>query len=157
MIVLSFCLTLYSSLWCSYFYFNGKITDSEGEEIPVHEAIHHFFTSPWWTDIKSALNEIYTYAQHHGWYEIWKQIIDMSDPHGENNAYKVLGLSPDASQTEITARWRKMSRESHPDKVKDPSLQRAAQEKFMEIQQAYEILSNVKNKRNRKNKRSNSD
>lgn len=61
------CATLYIALWSSYFYFNGKITDTNGDEIPVHEAIHHFFTSPWWTDLKQSLIDIYQYAQHHGW------------------------------------------------------------------------------------------
>ena len=87
-------------------------------------------------------------------YEIWKQIIDLSDVNGEQNAYKVLDLSPTASQSEITSRWRALSREHHPDKFKDPVQQRVAQEKFMEIQQAYEILSNIKTKRKRKNKKS---
>lgn len=87
-------------------------------------------------------------------YEIWKQIIDLSDPQGEQNSYKVLGVGPTSTQSEITARWRALSREYHPDKVKDPDKQREAQERFMEIQQAYEILSNIKSKRSRKNKKS---
>ncbi|KAJ8924741.1 hypothetical protein NQ315_000894 [Exocentrus adspersus] len=152
--VLFFCAVLYCGLWSSYFYFNGKITDSNGDEIPVHEALHHFFTSPWWTDLKQSLYDTYVYAQHHGWYEIWKQIIDLSDLQGEQNSYKVLGVSPTAGQSEITARYRALSREFHPDKVKDPDKQREAQERFMEIQQAYEILSNIKSKRRRKNKKS---
>ncbi|XP_018569722.1 dnaJ homolog subfamily C member 22 [Anoplophora glabripennis] len=152
--VLFLCAVLYCGLWSSYLYFNGKITDSNGDEIPIHEALHHFFTSPWWTDLKQSLYDTYVYAQHHGWYEIWKQIIDLSDPQGEQNAYRVLGVSPTASQSEITAKWRGLSREFHPDKVKDPDKQRSAQERFMEIQQAYEILSNIKSKRKRKNKKS---
>ena len=66
---------------------------------------------------------------------------------------QVLGVSSGTSQQEITAKWRALSREFHPDKTKDPSLKQAAQEKFMEIQQAYEILSNIKSKRNRRNKK----
>lgn len=151
------CAMLYISLWSSYCYFNGKITDANGDEIPIHEAIHHFFTSPWWTDLKQSLFDIYQYAQHHGWYEVWKQIIELSDPQGEQNSYKILGLGPTASQTEITAKWRSLSKEWHPDKVKDPDQKRVAQEKFMEIQQAYEILSNIKNKRKRKNRKSIND
>lgn len=42
-----------------------------------------------WLDVKQAMYETYLYAQHHGWYEVWKQIIDLSDPHGEQNAYRV--------------------------------------------------------------------
>ncbi|CAH4038548.1 dnaJ homolog subfamily C member 22 [Pieris brassicae] len=155
--ILSLCAGLYISLWCGYLYFHGTITDSDGDEIPIYEALHHFYTSPWWLDLKQSLLDTYQYAQHHGWYEVWKQIIDLSDPHGEQNAYKVLGLGFDASQQEITSTWRKLSRENHPDKVKDDKLRRAAQERFMEIQEAYEILSNSKHRRNRRNKKDNSD
>ncbi|XP_053624867.1 dnaJ homolog subfamily C member 22 [Plodia interpunctella] len=155
--VLGLCACLYLSLWCSYLYFHGTITDSEGDEVPVYEALHHFFTSPWWLDVKQCLYDTYQYAQHHGWYEVWKQIIELSDPHGEQNAYKVLGLGPEASQQEITSTWRRLSRENHPDKVKDLSQRRAAQERFMEIQQAYEILSNSKHRRNRRNKKDNTE
>ncbi|ENN75609.1 hypothetical protein YQE_07787, partial [Dendroctonus ponderosae] len=150
----TFCAILYIGLWSSFVYFNGKVTDSNGDEVPVHEALHHFFTSSWWTDFKQSLYEVYAYAQQNGWYEIWKAVITLSDPQGEQNAYRVLGVSPTASQQEITTRWRALSRENHPDKVKDPEKQRDAQDKFMEIQQAYEILSNIKNKRNRRNKQS---
>jgi len=155
--ILTLCGCLYLSLWGSYLYFNGTVTDSNGDEVPLSEALHHFFTSPWWTDLKQSLYDTYVYAQHNGWYEIWKQIIDLSDVQGEQNAYKVLAVSSTSSQSEITSQWRKLSRENHPDKVKDPDLQRAAQEQFMEIQQAYEILSNIKSKRKRRNKKSVND
>ena len=89
MTVLFLCGMLYLSLWSSYFYFNAKLTDSEGEEIKFSEAVHHFFTSPLWTDLMQSLNDIWVFAQHHGWYQVWKQLVDLSDPHGEQNAYKV--------------------------------------------------------------------
>lgn len=37
--------------------------------------------------------------------------------------------------------------------MKDDSKKRDAQVRFMEIQQAYEVLSKIKNKRRRKNKK----
>lgn len=45
-------VTLYLSLWSSYLYFNATITDGEGEEIKLSDAVKHFFTSPIWTDLK---------------------------------------------------------------------------------------------------------
>jgi hypothetical protein len=80
---------LYCGLITSYVYFNARLTDSEGEEVRVQDALHHFFTSPWWLDLKQSLQDTWNYAQHHGWIEVWKQVIDLSDPHGEINAYKV--------------------------------------------------------------------
>ncbi|XP_046996856.1 dnaJ homolog subfamily C member 22 [Schistocerca americana] len=153
--VFTLCLSLYMSLWCSYIYFNAKLTDSNGEEVRVHEALHHLFTSPLWTDLKQSLKDTYNFAQHHGWYETWKLVVDLSDPHGEQNAYKVLEVSSSATQAEITSSWRALSRKYHPDKVKDPDKRREAQEKFMEIQQAYEIVSSIRAKRSSRNKRYN--
>jgi DnaJ family protein C protein 22 len=66
-----------------------------------------------------------------------------------------LNLSQTASQSEVTSKWRALSREHHPDKVKGSEEERRkAQEKFLEIQQAYEILSSAKYRRQKKNKKS---
>lgn len=156
-VLLSSAVCLYLALWGCYFFFNGKITDSEGDEVPVHEAIKNFFTSPWWTDLKQTFEETWRYAQHNGWYEVWKQIVINMDVDGEQNAYKTLGVSPTASQTEITTVYRKLSRENHPDKFKEENQRRLAQNRFMEIQQAYEVLSKIKSKRRSKNKKFSED
>lgn len=73
----------------SYIYFNAKVTDQNGEEVPVREALYHFFKSPWWTDIKQSLKDIRNFVKVHGWVAAWKLMVEMSDPNGENNAYKV--------------------------------------------------------------------
>src|ERR687895_1447039 len=53
--------------------------------------------------------------------------------------YELLGLSRRASQDDIRRAYRKLVREHHPDtNPGDPS----AEERFKEIQQAYEVLSN---------------
>lgn len=51
------------------------------------------------------------------------------------NPYKVLGLDENATQADIKAAYRKLSKEKHPDQGGD-------QKAFMEIKKAYEILSN---------------
>lgn len=91
-VLLSTAVVIYLSLWSCYFYFNGKITDSEGDQVPVHEAIRNFLKSPWWTDLKQTFHDTWTFAKHNGWYETWKQIIDTMDADGEQNAYKVIQI-----------------------------------------------------------------
>ncbi|MGL5640128.1 MAG: DnaJ C-terminal domain-containing protein [Mycoplasmoidaceae bacterium] len=58
--------------------------------------------------------------------------------------YEVLGVSRDASESEIKNAFRKKAMQFHPDKNKSPD----AEEKFKEINKAYEVLSD-QNKRAR--------
>lgn len=83
------CCCIYLALFGSYIVFNSKITDSDGDEVPVYEAIRNAFKSEIWKDLKQSLSDSWTYAQHHGFYETWKQIVVQLDTDGEQNAYKV--------------------------------------------------------------------
>jgi molecular chaperone DnaJ len=56
--------------------------------------------------------------------------------------YDVLGVSRTASDAEIKKAHRKLAREFHPDVNKDPG----SQDKFKEVQKAYDILSDPKKK-----------
>uniref|UniRef100_A0A1J3IN53 DnaJ protein ERDJ3A n=1 Tax=Noccaea caerulescens TaxID=107243 RepID=A0A1J3IN53_NOCCA len=58
--------------------------------------------------------------------------------------YKVLGVSRDAKQREIQKAFHKLSLKYHPDKNKN----KGAQEKFAEINNAYEILSDEEKRKN---------
>ncbi|MBQ2662218.1 MAG: DnaJ domain-containing protein [Clostridia bacterium] len=58
-----------------------------------------------------------------------------------NNPYKTLGISEDASDSEIRAAYLKLVKKYHPDKYTDPDLKAIANEKIIEINEAYEILS----------------
>ncbi len=63
---------------------------------------------------------------------------------GARNHYKLLGLSREASQDDIRKAHRKLVREYHPDaNPEDPR----AEERFKQIQQAYEVLSNPEKRR----------
>jgi curved DNA-binding protein len=56
--------------------------------------------------------------------------------------YETLGLSENANASEIKKAYRKLARKYHPDVNKDPQ----AEEKFKEINAAYEVLSNPEKK-----------
>ncbi|MDK6923965.1 DnaJ domain-containing protein, partial [Escherichia coli] len=53
--------------------------------------------------------------------------------------YAVLGVSKDADDKEISKAFRKLARKYHPDSHPGDA---AAEEKFKEISEAYEVLSN---------------
>lgn len=56
------------------------------------------------------------------------------------NPYKVLEVSPSASNEEIKKAYRELSRKYHPDSYVDNPLAGLAEEKFKEVQEAYEQI-----------------
>ena len=62
----------------------------------------------------------------------------MTDP------YKVLGVSPNASDDEIKKAYRALARKYHPDKYRDSDLADLASEKMKEVNAAYEEIQNLR-------------
>lgn len=57
------------------------------------------------------------------------------------NPYDVLGVSPDATDDEIKKAYRELSRKYHPDANVDNPLKDLAEEKFKEVQEAYDTIA----------------
>ena len=62
----------------------------------------------------------------------------MSDP------YKVLGISPDASDDEVKAAYRKLAKKYHPDNYVNNPLSDLAEEKMREINEAYDQIQSMR-------------
>lgn len=60
----------------------------------------------------------------------------MSDP------YKILGVSPNASDNEIKAAYRELAKKYHPDNYANSPLADLADEKMKEINEAYDQITN---------------
>ena len=63
----------------------------------------------------------------------------------ENDYYKILGVSRDATADDIKKAYRKLAMKYHPDKAKGDKKQ--AEEKFKQISEAYAVLSNPEKKK----------
>ncbi len=61
-----------------------------------------------------------------------------------NDPYKVLGVSPDASDDEIKKAYRQLARKYHPDKYRDSDLADLASEKMKEVNAAYEQIKKMR-------------
>lgn len=64
-----------------------------------------------------------------------------------SSAYSVLGISPTATDDEVKTAYRRMAMKNHPDKVATlgPDVQKAAAEKFRQVQEAYEAIKRERN------------
>ena len=56
------------------------------------------------------------------------------------NPYEVLGISPSATDDEVKKAYREMSRKYHPDSYTNNPLSDLAEEKFKEVQEAYDQI-----------------
>jgi len=91
---------------------------------------------------KSELNKINQIADALGIrYSDFESIQAMFIKDTESS-YKVLEILPSASAEEVKKAYRNMAKKFHPDKLqsKDPALIKGAQEKFQEVQKAYEAI-----------------
>jgi DnaJ like chaperone protein len=61
-------------------------------------------------------------------------------------AFKILEVSPKATKEEIKKAYRDLVKKYHPDRIKteDEALLKGAQQKFIQIQEAYEAIKKEK-------------
>jgi DnaJ like chaperone protein len=95
---------------------------------------------------QDEVNQIYSIAGYLGisardYESIKAMFYDSSD-----NAYKILEITKEATVAEIKAAYRKMAKKYHPDKVihLGKEHREGAEEKFRQVQQAYEQLQKEK-------------
>lgn len=61
-----------------------------------------------------------------------------------NDPYKVLGVSPDASEDEVKKAYRELARKYHPDNYNGSDLADLAEEKMKQINEAYEQIKKMR-------------
>ena len=62
---------------------------------------------------------------------------------GKRDYYDVLGVERNASEDEVKKAFRKLARLHHPDLHTEPDKKAAAEVKFKEAGEAYEVLSDT--------------
>ena len=90
----------------------------------------------------SKLSEIAGYLRIQNWQRIRALFEESSD-----QAYKVLGISKEAEVAVIKKAYRELVKKYHPDKVitDDQALKAGAEEKFKQVQKAYETIQKERN------------
>ncbi|KAH9496500.1 hypothetical protein Btru_043195 [Bulinus truncatus] len=125
---------------------NVKIQVGEEEEtVTVQEALSNFFKSDAWHNLKDSLGQLYITFQREGWRRMLDEAWAKFDIPGEENAYKVLGISPNASQEEIKTLCHKLDLELHPDKQKNKD-EADSLERYIQVRKACRKLKDRSSK-----------
>lgn len=79
----------------------------------------------------------YLHISYQDFESIGAMFIESSD-----DAYKILEISRDATDSQVKKAYREMAKKYHPDKVitQDEAIKKGAEEKFKKVQQAYEKI-----------------
>lgn len=97
--------------------------------------------------LETEVKSIQTIAKYLGISHIDFESIKAMFYSSSDNAYKILEITKDATVDEIKAAYRKMAKKYHPDKVihLGKEHQKGAEEKFRQVQEAYEQLQKERN------------
>ena len=60
------------------------------------------------------------------------------------NPYEVLGVSPNATESEIKTAYRNLAKKYHPDKYTNSPLADVAEEKMKEVNEAYDAIMEMR-------------
>ena len=68
-------------------------------------------------------------------------------PNALAKAYVILGLQPNATAEEVKQAYRNMAKKYHPNRVitEDAAIKKGAEEKFKQVQEAYELICKYQN------------
>ncbi len=66
--------------------------------------------------------------------------------YSEETPYKILGITPDATDEEVKKAYRKMAMKYHPDKLSylDEKMRKAAEDKFKKVNEAYHRIKKMR-------------
>lgn len=97
--------------------------------------------------VETEVNTIHTISNYLGINHLDFESIKAMFYNGTDNAYKILEITKEASNDEIKMAYRKMAKKYHPDKVihLGEEHQKGAEEKFRQVQEAYEQLQKERN------------
>ena len=70
------------------------------------------------------------------------------------NPYKILDIPETATDEEVKSAYRKLAKKYHPDKYVDSPLKDVADEKMKEINEAYDMIMDMRKNKNSQNQSS---
>ena len=137
----------FAALMSSFLYFNATIVSNNNEEIKLRDAVGNFLRSPMFQEFKTNTYKVYNDTWHEGAGQAYRNLIELLDPLGKTHALKVLELPKSATQGEIKERVRALSKKWHPDRHTGEETKLEAEQQFMQVQEAADVLLDSKRRR----------
>lgn len=145
-LVCTFAFAIFCSLIGTGMYFNASVVTKDGERVKVRESLNNFFRSPHWKQMKRSGWDIWEDYRNNGWESAYKRMIILADVEGESRARLVLDVQNNSTFREVKERYRELAKQWHPDHHQGEE-KITAQERFIEIKEAYETLSVIYSRR----------
>lgn len=136
---------LLSAMFVFGAYFHLKI-EIDGETIYLRDGVKNFLNSPAWGEFKTIMYELWSDYSEEGWENASSNFYRKADLEGEGHALEVMELEAGCGVQEIRKRFRELSLIWHPDKHFGED-KKVAQDKFIEIENAKEVLIKIANRR----------
>ena len=120
-------------IYCDLVLADGKISEAELNSLRAAERI---FGLPGFVD---------------RWYDSVRDTSEAGPPpeYDLDDAYRILGVTPQSTPDEIKKAWRDKAKEYHPDKLRGKNVPenvvKLAESKFRQVQSAYERIKRAKN------------
>ena len=137
-------------LWGSYGYYNAEVyVENLDENVKLSHIIGVYFASEEWAELKQVLHEsAWILLETRDFEEVFDRFTDDVAKSQLRNALRVLGFNKDVgvddiSLTDLKSAYKLGAKKWHPDKVSDPEMKEEAQNRFMEIKEAYELLERI--------------
>ena len=133
-----------SSLWLSYGYFNVEVYIEETDQtVKLRDLFHDFLRSPVWDEMKELLSQAWKLLWESGWDTelMWKLLQEGLLDAQLQRSMDIFEFKEhkEITHDQVRLRYRRLAKEWHPDRHPTDG-KAAAQERFIEIQRAYETL-----------------
>lgn len=140
----------------SYGYHNAEVYVEELDgNVKLSHVFRVYFASEKWAELKQVISEaIWIFIETGDFEQVFDRFSDDVAKSQVRNALRVLGFNKDVevddiSLTDLKTAYKLGAKKWHPDKVSNPEMKEEAQNRFMEIKEAHELLERMIKRRMR--------
>eukprot|EP00041_Stephanoeca_diplocostata_P034533 m.1182685 g.1182685 ORF g.1182685 m.1182685 type:complete len:402 (+) comp24538_c0_seq4:246-1451(+) len=133
------CVGIFYLLLGTAVYQNGVITTEDNSQVRIRDRVKQILNSPAWAQLQTECGIAANVWMSQGYDEFRRHVMNRLDINGEQRALVDLGLSDNATTSEIRASANALRKLYHPDRCTLPADE--CVRKFQSVQHAFEVLT----------------